>query len=247
MHASITAAKTLAMTLFAGAGAAVAADIPTAPYKAPPPYYRTYDWTGFYVGANVGGGWGNAKSDFSFAPLPPFVSADNNLFGAVGGVQAGYNWQSGPAVFGFEADFQWSGLKGGLDAPCPPPICTGLVASFDQKMPWFGTVRGRLGYASDGWLIYATGGYAYARFETDAFASAGAISASFARSETRSGWTAGAGIEIALARNWTARLEYLYLDFGTSDRTWTFDGLPPLTDSTRLFTNVVRGGVNYRF
>jgi outer membrane immunogenic protein len=172
---------------------------------------------------------------------------DNSLLGAIGGGQAGYNWQSGPAVFGIEADFQFSGMKGGLDAPCPALICLGSFASFDQKMPWFGTVRGRLGYASDGWLIYATGGYAYARFETDASAGVGPLLVSLSRSETRSGWTAGAGIEVALARNWTAKIEYLYLDLGTHDGTWTITGLPPLHDSTKVFTNVARGGLNYKF
>jgi len=114
-------------------------------------------------------------------------------------------------------------------------------------MPWFGTVRGRVGYASDTWLIYATGGYAYARFETDAFASAGGVAVNLSRNETRSGWTAGGGIEVALSRNWTARVEYLYLDFGKHDGTWGITGLPPVGDSTKVFTNVARGALNYRF
>jgi outer membrane immunogenic protein len=245
MRTSIVAATTLA--LLASAGVAIAADIPTAPVKAPPPFQRVYDWTGFYIGVNAGGGWANANSDFSVSGLAPFASVDNSLFGAIGGGQAGVNWQSGAAVFGIEADFQASGLKGRLDAPCPPVVCAGLVASFEEKMPWFGTVRGRVGYASDTWLIYATGGYAYAHFETDAFASAGGVAVSLSRSETLSGWTAGAGIEVALTRNWTARVEYLYLDFGKHDGTWTITGLPPIGDTTKLFTNVARGALNYRF
>ena len=83
-------------------------------------------------------------------------------------------------------------------------------------MPWFGTARGRLGYASAGWLIYATGGYAYARLETNASASAGGLSASVQRDESRSGWTAGGGIEVAFAQNWSAKVEYLYMDFGSA-------------------------------
>ena len=240
-------APIIAATMLAGAGVAVAADLPYILPKAPPPIQRVYDWTGFYVGVNVGGGWSNAKSSFSVAPGPAFASVDNSLPGAVGGGQVGYNWQSGAMVLGVEADFQASSLKGGLDAPCPPLICTGLVASFNQKMPWFGTARGRVGYASDGWMIYATGGYAYSRLETDAFASAGGVSASASVSETRSGWTAGGGIEVALSRNWTAKVEYLYLDFGTHNRTWTVPGIVVINDAGKLNANVARAGVNYRF
>jgi outer membrane immunogenic protein len=236
------------VTLIACAGTGVAADFPAVPYKAAPiPYQRAYDWTGFYIGVNAGGGWANATSDFSIGALAPFASVDNSLFGAIGGAQAGMNWQSGAFVFGLEADFQASGLKGGLDAPCPPVVCAGLIASFDQKMPWFGTARVRAGYAQDAWLIYATGGYAYARFETDAFASAGGVAVSLSQSETLGGWTAGGGIEVAFSRNWTARVEYLYLDFGRHDRTWTITGLPVINDSTKVFTNVARGAINYRF
>jgi outer membrane immunogenic protein len=114
-------------------------------------------------------------------------------------------------------------------------------------MPWFGTARGRLGYASAGWLIYATGGYAYTRLESNAFASAGGLSVSVQRDESRSGWTVGGGIEAALGANWSAKVEYLYMDFGKHEGSWTLTGLPVITDSTRLQSNIVRGGLNYRF
>ena len=150
-------------------------------------------------------------------------------------------------VFGVEADFQWSGMKGSLSAPCPPGICAGLAASFNQEMPWFGTARARLGYASAGWMAYVTGGYAYSRLETRASATAGGVTVNVARDESRSGWTVGGGIEVALSQNWSAKAEYLYMDFGSRDGSWTFPGLPVITDSTNLTSNVVRGGVNYRF
>src|SRR5262245_26713955 len=93
------------VTLIASACAATAADMPAVPYKAPPvPIQRVYDWTGFYIGLNAGGGWANATSDFSVGALAPFASVDNSLFGAIGGGQAGMNWQSGAFVFGFETD-----------------------------------------------------------------------------------------------------------------------------------------------
>src|SRR5262249_36204785 len=154
-------------------------------------------WTGFYLGVNVGGGWAKAESDFSVLGGAPFASAANSLEGAIGGGQIGYNWQTGLAVFGVEADFQASGVKGTLNAPCPAGFCAplGLSASFTRKMPWFGTVRARLGVASDAWMIYVTGGYAYARFEAEATATAPGVAASISNSDTRNGWTVGGGIE----------------------------------------------------
>src|SRR5262249_50522535 len=116
MRTSIVAAVTLIM--LASVGVAKAADMPAPVVKAPAPYQRVYNWTGFYVGVNVGGGWANTTADFSVGGLGSFASVDNSLFGAIGGGQAGVNWQSGAAVFGIEADFQASGLKGGLSAPC---------------------------------------------------------------------------------------------------------------------------------
>ncbi len=214
----------------------------------PPPLIAVYNWTGFYVGSNVGGGWATAKSDFS-AGGPVFASAKNSLEGVTGGFQLGYNWQNGPAVVGFEADYQFANQRGSLDAPpCPTPTCAvATSASYGQKMPWFGTVRGRVGHASDSWLAYVTAGYAYARLNTSATATAGATTVSVSQNEMRSGWTAGAGIEVALNRHWSAKMEYLYMDFGSRDVTWAFSGLPTINDRIRLYDNVVRGGLNYRF
>jgi outer membrane immunogenic protein len=231
-------------------GAALAADLP--PRMPPPaafPLPALPAWTGFYLGVNVGGGWAKAQSDFTVLGGAPFASAVNSLEGAIGGGQIGYNWQNGPALFGVEADFQASGLKGTLNAPCPPGFCAplGLGASFTQKMPWFGTVRARLGVATDAWLIYVTGGYAYARFDAEATATALGGAASISTSETRNGWTVGGGIEAALSRNWSAKVEYLYLDFGTSNISWAIPGLPVINDASKIHSNVARAGVNYRF
>jgi outer membrane immunogenic protein len=120
-------------------------------------------------------------------------------------------------------------------------------ASYSQKLPWFGTVRGRLGYARDSWLIYGTGGYAYARLETDASASAGAASMSLSQAETRSGWAVGGGIELAFARNWTARMEYLYIDLGRTNATLAIPGIATISEDSRVTQNLVRLGANYRF
>lgn len=230
---------------------AFAADLPPrlAPYAPPDAVRTTYDWTGYYVGGNLGGGWANSKSDFSVTGGAPFASANISPVGILGGVQIGANWQHGAWVYGVETDFQFSGLKGSIDAPpCPAAICgVATSASYSQKLPWFGTVRGRAGYALDSWLIYLTGGYAYANVETDAVASAGAISASLSQSAVRSGWTLGGGIEVAFSRHWTAKMEYLYIDLGSRNVTWSFVGVPAINDRSRIYENLVRTGLNYRF
>jgi outer membrane immunogenic protein len=227
---------------------AQAADLPRSqPVYAPVSTAFTH-WTGFYLGGNLGGGWARTETDFS-AGGSVFANATNNLTGVLGGAQLGYNWQLGPAVLGAESDFQFTGMKGTLAAPtCPAAVCGATAnASYTQHMPWFGTVRGRLGYAKDSWLVYGTGGYAYARLESDASASAGVTSVTLSREETRSGWVAGGGIELALARNWSARMEYLYMDLGRKDATLAIPGVATIGEDSRVIQNLVRLGVNYRF
>jgi outer membrane immunogenic protein len=232
------------LLLLSNTAVGLAADLPRSSY-APPMVPPPFSWSGFYLGGNFGGGITTASSDFSVAGIP-IGTIDNNLKGAVGGVQGGFNWQTGPALLGVEADIQLSGMSGTLNTPCATAACL-ITASFTQKMPWFGTVRGRLGYATNSWLVYATGGYAYAQIDTDASASAPGFAAQFTRSEMRNGWTAGGGIEVALNRNWSARLEYLYMDFGKVDNPWVLTVLPTIDDNARITTNVVRAGVDFRY
>jgi outer membrane immunogenic protein len=203
-------------------------------------------WSGFYFGVNVGGGIGNSRSDFTVGG-PPFAAVNNAFSGAVGGGQAGFNWQTGVGVIGFETDFQASGIRGSINTACVPGICgLPLSATYNDKVPWFGTVRGRLGAAASSWLIYVTGGYAYARIETDALAAAGPAAVAFSLQDTKSGWTAGGGIEVALAPGWSARLEYLYLDFGHRGSTLALLPAAGIMDDAHFTMNVARVGVNYR-
>ena len=145
----------IVLSLLALEGAARAADLPPAPEL--PPLEAQPTWSGFYAGLNVGGGFGSSHNAFNIAGLglPAF---DTKLAGVVGGGEAGYNWQTGPWVLGLEASFDGSGLSGGRTAPCPPPLCPGLAASYTQRLSWFGTLRPRVGYAFGNWLFYATGG-----------------------------------------------------------------------------------------
>jgi outer membrane immunogenic protein len=246
MYRSLATAVLLASSAYA----AVAADLPAARWPTVPTTLpsRVYNWAGFYLGANVGGGWANAKSDFSAGGVP-FASASTNLSGVLGGAQLGGNWQTGSFVYGLETDFQFSAVDGRITAPnCPAAICgVAVSASYRRNMPWFGTVRGRVGYARDSWLLYATGGYAYAHIDSTATATVGALSASVNRSEMRSGWTLGGGVELGLTPNWSVKVEYLYLDFGSQNRLWRFTGLPAVTERSRVNENLVRAGVNYRF
>jgi outer membrane immunogenic protein len=233
-----------ATTAFLIAAPASAADMRPAPMVAAPPLPA---WTGFYIGANAGGGIGNAVSDFSVAGAS-FASVDNSLTGAVAGGQVGYNWQAGPMVFGLESDIQFSSAKGTLSAPCVPGLCgIALTANYSQEVSWFGTVRGRIGYASAGWLLYGTAGYAYGQLVTDANASAGPATASFSAKDFVDGWTAGGGIEVLVAPRWSVKGEYLYADLGRANHSFAFTGLPTLTDSAHVTLNVVRAGVNFRF
>jgi outer membrane immunogenic protein len=236
-----------ALPLLALAASASAADFPRSPAYLDVPPARAITWDGFYIGGNLGGGWADARSDFSAAGVV-FGTADNHMNGFSGGLQLGYNWQRGPWLLGAETDFQLANIKGSLSTGCAAAQCgVPLAANYEQKMPWFGTVRGRTGYAQDGWLLYVTGGYAYARLTTDASASAGGVSANMSQQDFRNGWTVGGGVEVALTPRWSLKAEYLYLDFGSKSTTWSVTGLPPLGDSTKLNMNVVRTGVNYRF
>jgi outer membrane immunogenic protein len=220
--------------------AAMAADLGL-PRFAPPPVPMPA-WAGFYLGANAGGGSGTASNDFGFA------SIELPLKGAIGGAQLGYNWQSGPFVYGLETDFQGSSVKGSISTPCATPSCsTSLTATYQQELPWFGTVRGRIGYADAGWLLYATGGYAYGEVNTNATATAGAASAALSNHTIGNGWTVGAGAELLLAPHWSAKLEYLYVDLGRFTNSYAFPGIATITDTTHPTVNVVRAGVNFHF
>lgn len=232
----------LAVTALVIAAPAFAADL--SPQPAPPPLPF---WTGFYIGANAGGAIGTASSDFSVAGTT-FASVDNSLTGAVAGGQVGYNWQSGPMVYGLEADIQYSAASGTLSAPCAAGLCgLALTANYKQEMSWFGTVRGRVGYAAGGWLIYATAGYAYGDLKTTANASAPGATATFSATDFVDGWTAGGGIEVQVAPQWSVKGEYLFADFGRANHTVAFTGLPAITDSANVTLNIVRAGVNFRF
>lgn len=167
-----------------------AADLPPAPpgpavYPPPAAYRAVANWSGFYVGGNIGIGLARDRSNFSVGGVP-FATADTAVFGAVGGAQAGYNWQSGALVLGAEGDFDWSNLKGSINAQCATCL-TVTNASLEHDVDWFGTARARIGYAADGWLAYATGGYAFGRVALKGTATGAGVNASLTQNATPSG------------------------------------------------------------
>src|ERR1700760_3924387 len=175
-----------------------------APYTVNQPL-NAYSWAGPYLGGNIGYAWGSVDNN------------PTNPGGLVGGVQGGYNWQSGPVVFGVEGDIQATGADD-------------TFAPWKFSNPWFGTVRGRIGYAFNNILFYGTAGLAFGELRAQTFG--------WTESHTTAGWTAGVGAEVGFAPNWSAKLEYLYIDLSSSQ--FAITGV-----SNGYSASVVRAGVNY--
>jgi outer membrane immunogenic protein len=237
------------LTLSVMACPTVAADLAPQPSLPQPAPITVPAWTGFHVGFAGGGGFANSRNSFSLAGFQFAPTFGNSPRGAVGSAEAGYDWQLGALVVGAAADFSVSGVRGTRTAPCGGGVCAGLPvsATYTQKLPWFGTLRPRVGYAIGSALLYVTGGYAYARLETDATATFGPFSATHDGSQTRNGWALGAGAEYEFASHWSAKLEYLHLDLGRSSSNWAPAPLPPISNTAHFDLDMVRGGVNYRF
>jgi outer membrane immunogenic protein len=233
-----------AAALLLGPTAALAADLPM---KAVPPAPPPYDWTGFYIGVSGGGSLGGSNH---LDPSGSNITADGILVkgGEIGGT-VGYNLQVSRFVLGFEGDISWVGEYGshvdnGIAPPGFPQNASPAFQSF-TKETWLGTARGRLGYAADNLLFYGTGGYAAAGV-TEGMNSTVNNTNVFSASSTRSGWTAGGGLEWGFAPNWSAKFEYLYVRFenGGGFVTALGDGT---RSSVTLDDNIVRAGINYRF
>jgi outer membrane immunogenic protein len=192
------------------AASAQAADLSY--YGSRPPYtvnqpLNAFSWAGPYLGGNIGYQSGSVDHN-STKPS-----------GFVGGVQAGYNWQNGCWVFGLEGDIQATGADD-------------TFAPWKFSNPWFGTVRGRVGYAFNNVLFYGTGGLAFGELRGETFG--------LSESHAAGGWTLGAGAEFGFAPNWSAKVEYLYVDL--SNTNFSITGA-----SNGYQFGVVRAGINYHF
>jgi outer membrane immunogenic protein len=238
---------------------AFAADLAPRPYtKAPVIVDPGYNWTGFYVGGNIGYSWGRSSDTSTLtngAGTVLLTSTDSsNLNGVVGGGQVGYNWQMQSWVWGLEADIQGTdekGSRGIFTVPAPPagilvPAGVGAPVALSQKIDWFGTVRGRAGVlVSPKVLLYATGGLAYGQVDSNETIG---VLPGFSSSNTNVGWTVGAGIEGVVGGNWTAKLEYLYVDLGRVSGSFTVPAGTLISYyNSRITDNVLRVGLNYKF
>jgi outer membrane immunogenic protein len=164
-----------------------AADLPTAfPTKAPA-LAALYNWTGFYVGANLGYGWANGTDSFTVNPGGATVGTSGNLSGIVGGGQLGYNWQVSSLVFGIEGDLDAADQSRTAAAPCG----AGCTVSATDRVRWFGTIRGRVGFAADRWLFYVTGGAAWQNLSNSVTVTAPPFTFASSGSTTRGGWVLG--------------------------------------------------------
>jgi high affinity Mn2+ porin len=238
--------------------------IPARSHKAPAE--AMWNWTGLYLGVNFGYGIGKSQTDAFFTDAvmgtPIFATSSSpRLDGFLLGTQAGYNWQAGGWLFGFEADIQATSQHAAPTYVCPGAICnstiTGVDApvtiAHDQRLDWFATVRGRLGaVVTPDTVVYATGGVAFAGIWDlgTVVVSTAAVAPLFDISErTRAAWTAGAGLESHLAGSWTGKIEYLHLDFGSAS-TATADPVNAtpigLGIATRIRDDVLRVGLNYK-
>jgi outer membrane immunogenic protein len=244
-------------------GAVMAADLPVRRAVSPPPVMAVpgFNWTGLYIGVNAGYGW--ASPDKTFLGLPdngavwvnynPVVNglADPDVNGFIGGGQAGYNFHVNSLVYGIEADLSYANIRGSRSTATTSLGGTPFTFSERRELNWFATVRGRLGWAIDRWLVYATGGLAVGGVKDSTNLSfVGCPCYLGEASSTKVGWTAGGGLEWAVAGNWSAKAEYLYYDLGDVRVT----GVPTPAVGTNVTQtdfkttgNIVRAGLNYRF
>jgi outer membrane immunogenic protein len=245
------------------AGAAAAADLPARQVMKAPVPVPVLTWDGFYIGLNVGAArhdWSFTDRNFWFANsgVSPLQTWTSSKTGATGGVQVGYNWQSGTFVYGFEADLNWLGLKKEQVFGLPSFIAGGFPAqaAATAQVDWLATFRGRVGLTSlNPTLVYVTGGLAIAGSKNrwgGGYASFNQLGnpigcgCDFVDDKTRFGWTAGFGVEHMVNRNWSFKAEVLYVDLGTRTKSATVpDGTYTSEFSNSLIT--ARVGANYRW
>jgi outer membrane immunogenic protein len=268
-NGKFVAGAALVASVLTGITAASAADMAPRMYsKAPAPAAIVYGWTGFYIGGNVGYSWGRSSNTETISnsvtgALVATANSRNDVNGVIGGGQIGYNWQAQNWLFGLEADIQGSDEKGSTSFLCVACANGGndITSTLTQRLNWFGTARGRVGVlVTPTVLLYGTGGLAFGEVSTGGSITGPTNLAPLATiafpgtSSTRAGWTAGAGVEGRITGNWSAKLEYLYMDLGTvnSGAIATTIVVPVRTAagvaySSHFTDNILRVGVNYRF
>ncbi|MEN3931616.1 outer membrane protein [Microvirga sp. W0021] len=244
--------KRLLVTLLAATGLSSAAFASDLPYGSNNNYYapaQSFTWAGFYAGLNAGYGWNTSddnKINDHFGTLSYGGSKKSDGF--TGGLQIGYNFQSGSIVYGLEADLNMANLRR-RDSGFGNYTGKAETYSVSSKTSWFGTIRPRLGFAvTDRFLVFATGGLAYGKVKLNSEYQTGFYQLGGNNDDMRWGWTLGAGVEYAITNNLTIKGEYAYIDLSDKSHTWqgrtNFNAMT-VKDSPSF--QVLRAGVNYKF
>ena len=264
MKGRILPALMAASAIAGGIGMATAADV--APYyRAPPVVVPYYGWNGFYIGANVGGAWSN--NDALWSPLPASVAfgvfpiaGNTGGSSAIGGFQAGYNWQFAPTwVVGLEGDWSWANAGGSFDQPWVfnpgGAAVPGSFTSMSSTLHWVSSLRARLGYLIlPNLMAYGTVGGAWGKIDYAAsnFApGAQPYGTSVAFSNTQGGWVGGGGLEWMITTNWLLRGEFLYYSLNNSPSVVVTPAIHSALSSGYSWSNtnvsVARAAVSYKF
>jgi outer membrane immunogenic protein len=228
-------------------GALLADGLPGGPGR----YYSpAINWGGSYIGLDGGYAWnGNEDAIRYTAPATGFAGTGPGFDsrGAFFGGQIGHNWQRDHFVFGFETDIQWSDIDDKFNVTVPSNGGP-LGVNAKQRVDYFGTIRGRLGYAFGGTLLYATAGFAYGGVEDRVLLANGGATALLKKDTTETGFAVGGGLEQYFGRAWSAKLEYQYIDLG-SERLSGVSSNGVFLQSSRIDSNfhTARIGLNYHF
>jgi outer membrane immunogenic protein len=234
-----------ALILAVAATPAFSADMPVKAPRAAPAPIPVYSWTGCYIGGHVGGLFGRTKWDNpegnDLGGGSDFIRVQTDDYSRfTGGAQLGCNYQVNSWVFGIEGDVAWANV----DTRVVDDITNG-DEFFRTKFDWYGTVRGRVGYAFDRWMAYGTGGVAFTHIRAgyENFDSSLTVLQSTDESTIKTGWVAGGGVEYALTNNWLLRGEALYYDFGNKVVAPSIGG----GETAHVSFVVARLGFNYKF
>jgi outer membrane immunogenic protein len=246
----LTSIGLIAAATIGTAGIALSADLPVKAPAYAPPVAAPYNWTGSYVGGNIGYGWGSGSIEltpFTVFPAVPFSLADNPR-GVIGGIQYGTNWQFNRFVLGWDSDFSFTNIKASQTVfTAPGGIAT--TTSAEQKLDWLSTTRGRLGYLiADNLLLYGTGGLASGRASANITQVGCPIGGCLAGNEWKTlwGWSAGGGLEYAIG-HWLVRAEYLHYDLGDLNYNVVNATGVVAGASNKVSGDIVRGALSYKF
>jgi len=236
------------------AGSAADLDVPV---KGSPPPAPPFSWTGFYLGGNIGAGWGTSDTTLLVDPSLGFGVTGSFPFGTLspsgilGGVQVGYNWQIDWIVLGIEGDFDGAAIKT-TNSGCGNPFFGQASLACSTNTDWLASVSGRVGgVVGDRFLAYVKGGAAwkdtkYSASETDTFDVLLPPGVTASSSAVRLGALLGFGLEYAFAAHWTGFIEYDYMDFGSQTVAFTATGLTANASITDKLS-VIKTGVSYKF